>query len=278
MKIFQTMVALLCLMLVACSNNRAEAPVVEGWQGHDSAEISDYRVQPGDTIYSVAWGFGMDYHDIARYNHLSEPYHLTPGQTLRMSGASAQSYAAPATPIPVASPVPIMASGPVSSAVITTTQTSSVTSTTNQVNKSVPTAAATTTVVTATKTTEAGWQWPTQGSVIHGYSATPGGNRGIDIAGKLNQPVVASAGGKVVYAGSGMAGYGNLIIIKHNDTDLSAYAYNKKLYVKEGDKVAAGQRIAAMGKSDAGQVSLHFEIRRNGKPIDPMTCLPHTRN
>lgn len=256
---------ILCLGLVACSSTpNREAPVVEGWQGHDNAEISDYRVQPGDTIYSVAWGFGMDYHDIARYNQLTEPYTLRPGQTLRMSGSDTQTYPAPATVIST-----------VTTPVTTTPTTTSTINNTKQANPVATPPVKTTAVVAAgNTTTHSAWQWPTQGPVIHGYSSTPGGNRGIDIGGKLNQTVVSSAEGKVVYAGSGMAGYGNLIIIKHNDTDLSAYAFNKKIYVKEGDKVSAGQRIASMGKNDAGQVSLHFEIRRNGKPIDPLSCLP----
>jgi lipoprotein NlpD len=118
-----------------------------------------------------------------------------------------------------------------------------------------------------------GWFWPAQGKVVKGFSLASGGNRGIEIVGRVGEPVFASAGGKVVYSGSGLRGYGNLIIIKHNDSYLSAYAHNKRLLVKEGMQVKAGQIIALMGNNDAGQVLLHFEIRRNGKPINPMLFL-----
>jgi lipoprotein NlpD len=117
------------------------------------------------------------------------------------------------------------------------------------------------------------WQWPVQGEVLKGFSLQMGGNKGIDIAGNLGDPVRAVAPGKVVYSGSGLRGYGNLVIIKHSDNYLSAYAYNKKLLVKEGDVVKAGAEIAKMGQNDAGRVMLHFEIRRNGKPVNPLLYL-----
>jgi lipoprotein NlpD len=117
------------------------------------------------------------------------------------------------------------------------------------------------------------WMWPAQGKIISTFSETAN-LKGIDIAGKSGQPVVASASGKVVYAGSGLRGYGKLIIVKHNSTFLSAYAHNKEIAVKEGQQVARGQKIAEMGDSDADQVKLHFEIRRLGKPVDPTKFLP----
>ena len=117
------------------------------------------------------------------------------------------------------------------------------------------------------------WAWPASGKVISGFSETAN-LKGIDIAGKSGQPVFASGPGKVVYAGSGLRGYGKLIIIKHNNTFLSAYAHNREILVKEGQQVAKGQKIAEMGDSDADQVKLHFEIRRFGKPVDPAKFLP----
>jgi lipoprotein NlpD len=117
------------------------------------------------------------------------------------------------------------------------------------------------------------WIWPTQGKVISGFSDS---SKGVDIAGKQGQPVLASAGGKVVYSGSGLRGYGKLIIIKHNKTYLSAYAHNEQVLVKEGQTVTKGQKIAEMGSSDADRVKLHFEIRRFGKPVDPLKYLPET--
>ena len=118
-----------------------------------------------------------------------------------------------------------------------------------------------------------GWVWPTAGKIVAGFSESAN-LKGIDIAGKAGQPVVASAAGKVVYAGTGLRGYGKLIIVKHNTTFLSAYAHNREIAVKEGQQVAKGQKIAEMGDSDADQVKLHFEIRRLGKPVDPVKFLP----
>jgi lipoprotein NlpD len=118
-----------------------------------------------------------------------------------------------------------------------------------------------------------GWVWPTSGKVVAGFSETAN-LKGIDIAGKAGQPVVASAGGKVVYAGTGLRGYGKLIIVKHNNTYLSAYAHNRDILVKEGQQVSKGQKISEMGDTDADQVKLHFEIRRLGKPVDPVKYLP----
>jgi lipoprotein NlpD len=117
------------------------------------------------------------------------------------------------------------------------------------------------------------WQWPAKGRVVAGFSETAN-LKGIDIAGTAGEPVYASAAGRVVYAGSGLRGYGKLVIIKHNKTYLSAYAHNREILVKEGQQVARGQKIAEMGSSDADQVKLHFEIRRLGKPMDPARYLP----
>jgi lipoprotein NlpD len=116
------------------------------------------------------------------------------------------------------------------------------------------------------------WRWPTRGEVVGRFGAA--GGKGIDISGRAGQEIVASAPGRVVYSGSGLRGYGKLIIIKHNNRYLSAYAHNQKLHVKEGDTVQSGQRIADMGQSDAKRIMLHFEIRRDGKPVDPLKHLP----
>jgi lipoprotein NlpD len=119
------------------------------------------------------------------------------------------------------------------------------------------------------------WAWPTKGKVVAGFNEN-GGPKGLQIAGEMGQPVLASAGGRVVYTGSGLRGYGNLVIIKHNNTYLSAYAHNRSILVKQGDNVTKGQKIAEMGNSDASRVMLHFEIRRLGKPVDPIKFLPPT--
>jgi lipoprotein NlpD len=117
------------------------------------------------------------------------------------------------------------------------------------------------------------WQWPATGKLVTGFSDTAN-LKGIDIAGKAGQPVLASAAGKVVYAGTGLRGYGKLVIVKHNTTFLSAYAHNSEILVKEGQQVTRGQKIAEMGNTDSDQVKLHFEIRQLGKPVDPLKYLP----
>jgi lipoprotein NlpD len=128
-------------------------------------------------------------------------------------------------------------------------------------------------VAAAPPATDAGWIWPTSGPLLHGFNQ--GSNpKGVAIGGEPGQAIVASSAGKVVYSGSGLRGYGKLIIIKHSDTYLSVYAHNKTLLVKEGERVARGQKIAEMGDSDSQRVALHFEIRRLGKPVDPLQYLP----
>ena len=118
------------------------------------------------------------------------------------------------------------------------------------------------------------WQWPARGKILQSFSSSSGKNKGIDIAGKLGETVKAAASGSVVYAGSGLLGYGRLVIIKHNEQFLSAYAHNRVLTVKEGDKVKGGQKIAEIGSSGTTSTKLHFEIRSNGKPVDPVRYLP----
>lgn len=269
------------ISMVACTvDEPASAPIVDGWQ--QQTATSAYRVQEGDTVYSVAWMFGMDYSDIVRYNKLSEPYTLKSGQALWLtpprgahqavspervahaepSGAVTYAAAMPAAPEPEktqapASPEPTSKPATVREKPITKTEVK-----TEATLAEKP--------VLATKS---GWLWPAEGKVVKGFSTAAGGNRGIDIGGELRAPVTASASGKVVYTGSSMPGYGRLIILKHDNHDLSAYAFNDSILVKEGEVVKAGQKIATMGKNNEGKPALHFEIRKNGKPQDPMKYL-----
>lgn len=241
-------------------------PVLDGVanQAQNSA-LRDYQVQKGDTLYSIAWRFALDYNELARINHLVEPYTLHVGQQLQLksSGDNRPSAYKP----PRKSPKP------------TITRQQSVKTSPKQVVQQ-PVAKPSTKPITIKKaaTRYAGglyWRWPAQGIVVKGYS--PKGNasnKGIDIAGRRGQSVMAAADGKVVYRGSGLRGYGRLIIIKHNAAYLSAYAHNDKLLVKEGQVVKAGQKIAEMGNSDARRIQLHFEIRKKGKPVNPLRYLP----
>ena len=206
-----------------------------------------YTVKKSDTLYSIAWRYGLDYKQLARWNKIDVNAPIHPGQRLRLIK-------------------------PQSAAVAASTKKKSTTS-------SKQTTAKSKTVTTTGRGVSAGrdpdsWIWPTEGTPLNTFLASRLDRRGIDIAGRLGQPVRAVADGKVVYSGNGLAGYGNLIIIKHSDTYLSAYAYCQERLVQEGVSVKAGKVVAKMGSRD-NTAQLHFEIRRNGKPVDPMKYLPN---
>jgi lipoprotein NlpD len=218
-----------------------------------------YRVRRGDTMYSIAWRFGYDHRRMAAWNGIRPPYTIYPGQLIRIK---------PPTRINVAK-TPRYTKSPPSRSTRTTTQkksasTKKVTSTKNTKRKSV-------------SSVKLRWQWPTKGKVIQSFSSKDPNRKGIKLAGYAGEAVYASEAGKVVYSGSGLIGYGMLIIVKHNNDYLSAYGHNRKLLVKEGDQVKRGMRIAEMGKNGSGQAMLHFEIRRNGNPINPVALLPRRR-
>lgn len=187
---------------------------------------------------------------LAYLNRISPPYTIHPGQRLRLKASTTKKRARKTTPKRASSPP----TKPASSALKRSTTKRS-TASASRAGASVKR-----------------WKWPTRGKVIGNFGT--GGGKGINISGKAGQGIVAAAPGRVVYSGSGLRGYGKLIIIKHNNRFLSAYAHNRKLHVKEGDKVQRGQRIAEMGRSDAKRVMLHFEIRRDGQPVDPAGYLP----
>lgn len=209
-------------------------------------------VQLGETLYSIAWQYGQDYHDVARWNGISEPYTIYPQQELRVvkpTHAETQKNRN-VTNVHNSAPTPVRAARPTSAPLKI------------QTDKVRPVAH------------KLVWRWPARGRVVNGFSARDPGQKGIDIEGKNGQPIYAAESGYVVYSGSGLRGYGKLIIIKHNETFLSAYAHNEKLLVTEGQKVKKGEHIADMGKTGTNRVKLHFEIRRNGTPVNPLTYLP----
>jgi lipoprotein NlpD len=221
-------------------------------------------VQRGDSLYSISWSYGYDHRLVAKWNGLQPPYELKVGQRIRFvpppgSRAPVSSATQSRETAPPPKPVPPVA-------------------------KTSPPAPAPSVARKPGEPGTAGardreqegitWMWPTEGNVIARFDASDALKKGIDIAGALGQPVRAAAKGRVVYSGSGLIGYGKLIILKHNDTLLSAYAHNKELLVAEGDIVDAGRQIAAMGSSGENVVMLHFEIRRDGQPVDPLAYLP----
>ena len=222
----------------------------------------DYRVQQGDTLYSVAFRLGMDYRTLAQFNEIDPPFTILVGEPLRtippvsLSQPSPDTaVSTPVTPVDTSrKPVP----KPTTAAV------------TPEAEKKPVTVSPATTKLTNAPVSR--WLWPVTGTVSRRFAGDR--NKGLDLVGQRGDPVVATADGVVVYAGSGVTGYGALLIVKHNDTYLSAYGHNDALLVNEGNTVAAGETIAQMGSTSAESVKLHFEIRRNGVPIDPMTLLP----
>lgn len=274
-------------ILSGCCTEETCAPVVNAWHDPDAMK-SRYCVQKDDTVYSIAWAFDMDYRDIVKANHLAPPYRLKTGQTLSMFVPSTDPVVPHEICLPVATASPcesLVLSAPcLSKAVVVhediiLPQTcyscrDKITDTGGSLETCLPKPLDKTCITADAVPAKRGcWCWPACGKVVKEFALQPGGNKGIDIAGELDASIKSIAPGKVVYSGSGLRGYGNLIIIKHSDNYLSAYAYNKKLLVKEGDVVRAGTEIAKMGQNDNGQVLLHFEIRRNGKPVNPLLYL-----
>lgn len=218
-----------------------------------------YRVRRGDTLYAIAFRFGWDWKALAVRNSVAPPYMIRPGQIIRFYSVSNRSRQ-------VATPTRSVKPTSQSGAVVQTVPRRS--------PPALTTATAATTPVQPVKRSESGWAWPATGVVIEGFSSNGSLNKGIDLAGELGQPILAASNGSVVYAGSGLRGYGELIIIKHSDTYVSAYGHNRRLLVKEGQQVKVGQTIAEMGSTGTDRVKLHFEIRRQGKPVDPLDYLP----
>ena len=263
---------------------------------------STYTVKRGDTLFYIAWVTGNDFRDLAQRNNVPAPYALNVGQVLQVGNASGQpitgenavsqasaraSGGATATTTSAQKSTAVVASQPT----ITYSESSGEQSATKMLPNNKP-ATTTTTVVapvtapttvsttqptassTSTSSPISSWRWPTDGKVIENFSGAEGGNKGIDIAGSKGQAIVATADGRVVYAGNALRGYGNLIIIKHNDDYLSAYAHNDTMLVREQQEVKAGQKIATMGSTGTSSTRLHFEIRYKGKSVNPLQYLP----
>ena len=208
-----------------------------------------YTVRPGDTMIRIGLETGQNWRDVARWNSLENPNLIEVGQVLRVVPPTGESLAALTRPALPGAVLPKPSATP--SAAISTP---------------VPLPSA------SGSDEDVGWIWPAQGPLVAGFDEAK--NKGLDISGKAGDAVVASADGRVVYSGAGLRGYGNLIILKHNNTFLTAYAHNRTLLVKEDQTVKKGQKIAEMGNSDAEKVKLHFEIRRQGRPVDPAKYLP----
>lgn len=239
------MLALIMLAwLTACAHSDHYAPV--GYAGKLTG--SHYLVQKGDTLYSIAFRFGLDYKSVARANHIKPPYIIFTNQKIKIAGIQADDQ-------PDSKPAP-----------------SRLTNSKNVAKRSLPSPGIPKT--SFSNKTRLVWIWPMQGEVVRTFALQGDINKGIDISGNTGQSVVSAEDGVVVYAGGSLRGYGKLVIVKHNDSFLSAYGNNDKLNVKEGQKVRAGDRLARIGGVNKEKPFLHFEIRRNGKPQNPLAHLP----
>lgn len=269
-------------LVAGCSTTTRQAPVVERpvaaapsrpaparvEEAPKQDERGMYTVRKGDTLLRIALDFGENYRDLVAWNNLANPDDIKVGQVLRVTQPQGERSANVQTqPVPVPPPASVPRK--------TEPRADKTPYTDGKVAATTPpasTAPATPPAPVAADEARLSWMWPSEGRVIATFD--DGRNKGLDIAGKLGQPVVAASAGKVMYAGSGIRGYGNLVIVKHSNSLLSAYAHNRKIVVKEGDNVTKGQVIAEMGDSDADLVKLHFEIRQQGKPVDPTRFLP----
>ena len=241
------------LVLAACSSTPKNGVRVVDRNGvaqRPAVTTGQYVVRRGDTLFSIAFRYGWDWKALAARNKIDPPFTIVPGQTIRFDGRA----------------------GTVPSGGTTTTVVSSSSGTKTTVIKrpATTTQAAVVPAPLPAGPAPKGWGWPSDGILIGKFSSNGSLNKGIDIAGDLGQPVLAASDGAVVYAGSGLRGYGELVIIKHSDTYVSAYGHNRRLLVREGQQVKVGQKIAEMGSTGTDRVKLHFEIRRQGKPVDPL--------
>jgi lipoprotein NlpD len=268
-----------CAVLAGCAGKETRAPVVDMTNNPGAASTpaagGTYVVKPGDTLYKISRANGVDVDSLKRWNNLSDSNHLTVGQVLKLS-APAGGFAASATPppkpqarpldqkeeSPQPQPLPPPAEEP---------------ATTPAAPPPAVTPAAPPEPVETPKPTRAAdagvinWAWPASGQVMQVFNAN---SKGIDIAGNPGDPVTAAADGKVMYSGNGVRGLGNLIIINHNNGFITAYAHNRALLVKTGQDVKRGTKVAEIGQTDSTSPRLHFEIRRQGTPVDPLQYLP----
>jgi len=279
----------ICLMLClfACSSREKPAPVVNVYSSiplkeRVKNEISslEYQVKPGETLYSIAWRANSDVRKIATINKLLPPYNIYPGQKLFLTTKNSQKTTKVRQSQSLSKKQTISSNQTSGKPVKKTLASTKKQAYGENVNKKKSN-------VKKKKSNEASlankasfsqkisqWQWPVQGSVVKGFSSKAQGNKGINIAGRRGTKIKAAANGKVVYAGSGLRGYGKLVIIKHNDDYLSAYAHNDALLVKEQQYIKAGDYVAKMGDTDSQRVMLHFEVRFRGKSVNPLKYLP----
>ncbi|WP_419813151.1 peptidoglycan DD-metalloendopeptidase family protein [Bacterioplanoides sp.] len=255
MKITSHVILVMLVTLVTGCLSSRDFVSVERKFSSEEKTTGFHRVKKGDTLFSIAWRYGLDFRTLANANSISAPYTIYPGQKIDVRN--------------IPRPAAIQASRSV--------EKPSKPPVTNTVKSQPQAKISHKTPPPPVSNREARWQWPVNGRLISSFSTRKPVNKGIDIDGALGESVLAAAAGTVVYAGRGLRGYGNLVIVKHNETYLSAYAHTSRIVVSEQDVVKAGQKIAEIGSTGTDKVKLHFEIRKNGKPVDPLKHLPAKR-
>jgi lipoprotein NlpD len=245
----------ICVVMTGCLSSREFISTEEKFS--ESKKATGFHiVEKGDTLFSIAWTYGWDYHELANTNKIAKPYTIFAGQKIDIANPPLVKKSAIVTSVGKLSKPTRRQEKPAKHPIKTRPSTPN----------------------TVSLNTRKGWNWPAKGRVIGRFSAKNPQNKGLDIAGKLGESVNAAAAGKVVYAGKGLRGYGNLVIIKHDEKFLSAYAHTSRILVREKEKIKAGQIIAEIGSTGTNRVKLHFEIRRNGRPVDPLQFLPKRRS
>ncbi|WP_039802687.1 peptidoglycan DD-metalloendopeptidase family protein [Azotobacter chroococcum] len=257
------------LLLAGCASSSRDSEQVVEQPVTPRIASGQHVVSRGESISSIAMRYGWDWRELAARNGIAAPYVIHPGQRIQLGparqGDTVQTVRQPApaatvAPAAASARLPTVATAPLRPAEGKT--------------QAKPATTAPDARPAMSSRSPSGWAWPAEGPLVGRFSSNGSLNKGIDIGGQLGQPVVAASDGSVVYAGGGLRGYGELIIIKHSDIYVSAYGHNRRLLVREGQQVKAGQTIAEMGSTGTDRVKLHFEIRRQGKPVDPLQYLP----
>ena len=301
-------ICVLVILLTGCSFQADHPAPVDSLSSNNynpryhkgSLKTNKYKVKKGDTLYSIAWGAGRNFVDLAHSNHLAAPYTIYPGQTLTLIPTTKKHASTPVGKSKIyvnsvqtksiSQPYKSSKNNPKSTTIkpVNTSKSVAVVAAAKTKkdldHKVKPAYSVTTTQQSVNQGSRSAienlprqvhqWHWPVRGRIIKYFSASEQGNQGIKIAGKRGNIIKAAADGRVVYAGNALRGYGNLVIIKHNDDFLSAYAHTDKIMVKEKQYVSVGQTVATMGSTGANQVMLHFEIRYHGKSVNPLRYLP----
>lgn len=247
-----------CAFLLGCGQNTQYAPVTDSAQP-PSEKLTHHIVAKGETLYSIAWRYNLDYKKLGAANGITRRFSIYPGQRLHLS--ESVTAAKPTIRPTIKKQAKLVKVSPKASI---PKRPRSIKETPRVVSQ----------VKAKTKSKSLTWVWPAKGRLAAGFQSNGGLNKGIDIKGNMGEPVIATSSGKVVYSGEGLRGYGKLVIVKHSEKYLSAYAHNRTIYVKEGAYVKQGQKIAEMGSTGTDSVKLHFEIRYDGKPINPLKRLP----